>query len=136
MKSGFELSFHIHTVFQPICQLSNLLLNSKLKSPSMNVLGVVYLISCRGCDSVYIGYTAGTRLKKHRWSFEKCDMHSKIVIHSRNTDYILSLDNIKILYSECKYYEARIFLECWHTDTQSNSINEACAVAFEYSILL
>ena len=57
-------------------------------------------------------------------------MRSKIVIHSLNTDHILSFDNIKILDTCCKHYEARIFLEGWRTTAgKSNSINEVYAVA-------
>ena len=93
----------------------------------MDLFGVVYLISCRDCDSVYIsetGRTAGIRLKLHRRSFEKWEIRSKIVNHSLNTNHIPSFDNIKILDTGCKYCEARIFLEVWYTAIQSNSVNE------------
>ena len=61
-------------------------------------------------------------------------MPSKEVTHSLNTDHIPTFDNIKILATGCKYYEASIFLEGWRKDAQSDSVNEGCAVAREYSI--
>ena len=105
---------NIHTAFRFVCQVRNLLFNSKLKTPPLNLLGVDYLILFRDCDLVYdgeIGHTAGIRLKEHKRSFEKWDLRCKIIIHSLNTDLIPSFGNIKILDTSCKYYEARIFLE-------------------------
>ena len=132
-------SHNIYTAFRSIYQLQNLFFNSKPKTPPLDLLGVVYVIPCRDCDSLCIresGRTDGIRLKEHTRSFAKCDMTSKIISHSTNMHHFLSLDNIKILDSGCLFYKACIFLEGWRTVAQLNSINEACAVACVYSFLL
>ena len=106
-KVGRLLKPHnIHTAFRPVCQLLNLLFNSKPKTSPLDLLGVIYLILCRDGDSVYngeTGHTAGIRLKEHRRSFEKCDMRSKIIVLFLNTDHIPNSGNMKILKINFKY---------------------------------
>ena len=120
-KVGRLLKPHnIHTAFRPVCQLLNLLFNSKPKTSPLDLLGVIYLILCRDGDSVYngeTGHTAGIRLKEDKQFFEKCDMRYKIIIHSLYIDHIPSFENIKMFGTGCKYYEARIFQDSWRTAT-------------------
>ena len=85
----------------------------KLKSIFCNgFLSIVYLIPYRNFDLLCIGetrYTAGISLKEHRRSFEKLYMHPITIIYLQHTDHIASFDNIRILDTCCKHYEARTF---------------------------
>jgi len=87
---------------------------------------VVYRLSCKDCDAVYIGQTKrrlNTRVIEH-----KKDINKKIVNHSVITEHRLQFnhdfdwDNPTILDKEQRYYR-RLISEMISIKTHSNTIN-------------
>jgi hypothetical protein len=58
----------VSTIHKPFNTIRNILVKPKDKTPDARKCGVVYQISCGGCDSLYVGETARplqTRLNEH-----------------------------------------------------------------------
>ena len=72
---------------------------SKQPQPPMDIKGVVYLISCSECSTVYIGETGRTLkviLVKHKRAVRMGDVNNGIAVHSLKTGHSIAWDKAKI----------------------------------------
>jgi len=89
--------------------------------------GVVYQISCHGCDASYIGQTKRqlrTRIKEHVSDInKKSGFPSVITEHRLNFNHNFEWDKIKIIDNE-RSYKKRIISEMVHIKKQLQGLNK------------
>ena len=64
---------HIGTTFKPVNKISQMIVHPKDKIKTEDKCGVIYQVSCKNCDKVYIGETGRklcTRLSEHKKDFK------------------------------------------------------------------
>jgi hypothetical protein len=79
---------------KPHLKLRDILVSPKDKSDTMDQAAVVYKISCKDCDSCYVGETTRPlkkRIKEHQ------KPPSPLYEHHRTTNHAIDYDNPKIL---------------------------------------
>lgn len=115
----------VHTAFRPAVTLRNCLVAPKDKPPRDNVCGVVYKISCRDCDSTYIGETSrqlGTRLKEHKKSLTTGTLTSAVSEHSQNKGHEIDWDAVRIVEQEPLDFPRKV-REALHIRRQKPQMN-------------
>ena len=96
--------------------------------------GVVYKISCKDCEKVYIGQTSRalkSRTREHKRAVFTGD---KNFLHCAQTNHDFNFDDVEIV-DRCSQWSHRMFLEAWHSIREPNSINEHVHVPEMYKIL-
>ena len=84
---------------------------------------VVYEISCRDCDQVYIGQTSRQlqqRVSEHQRAVRLQDHLSLLYQHSNQHTHTMNFENVKILASE-KNDSSRVLLESFYSASKGNS---------------
>ena len=84
------------------------MVSPKDKSQKEKQCGVVYSVKCSECDQEYIGETArmlGTRLQENT---DGKHFNSAITEHTSSTGHCYTVDDIKILVNEQKWFWRKI----------------------------
>ena len=102
----------VGVAMKPVCVLSNIFCKPKDKVLNKEKSGLVYQISCRDCDAVYIGETdrsLKTRKRKHIDAVKKFNLKkSALCQHVAENDHFISWDNAEILRREPHWRKRRI----------------------------
>ena len=86
---------------------------------------IVYCISCKNCDKVYIGETGRhlkNRIQEHQRNIINEEPNSQIYQHKNLTGHAFDFENVKILATE-ENPSTRRFLEAGHSKIKTKSIN-------------
>jgi len=87
---------------------------------------VVYKLTCKNCDVVYVGQTKrklNTRIAEHKKDInKKISNHSVITEHRIEFDHDFDWENPRILDVE-KHYQKRLISEMINIKTQKKAIN-------------
>ena len=125
--AGFLRWQHIKMAFKPVKKtIGSILRKPKEKVPTEDSTGIIYEISCKQCDKIYIEQTAWalkTRVKEHKRAITKDDKLSLIAAHRRETNHDFDFDDTKIIDCSANWNQ-QTFLEAWHSINKPNSINE------------
>ena len=119
--------YNIKLSHKPTKILKNELCHLKDKRKPPDKAGVIYKLSCKECDSVYIGETGRQlkeRVQEHRRDVEKRKPLSKVFSHVNDTGHTFDFDDVSILDS-CGSAKIRKQLEGVYTVMNSNSLNRA-----------
>ena len=115
-------------------------------SPSLFILklnkdlstAVIYKISCKDFDKVYIGQTSKTfirsRTRDHKRAIFTGDRNSLLAQHGIKHIHDFDLDNVKII-NRCSQWSKILFLKTWHSIRESNAINEHTYIPDIYKAL-
>ncbi|XP_044765559.1 uncharacterized protein LOC123321847 [Coccinella septempunctata] len=117
-KYNYTLSYRRHAT------LENLLINCKKRREKEEMSGV-YKISCRDCESFYIGMT--TRNMKKRFNEHlKNRPISALGEHLKEKDHSTNFDNLKILHKETNYHKITLLeqYEILRKKNDSNLLND------------
>ena len=102
----------VGVAMKPVCVLSNIFCKPKDKVFDKEKSGLVYQISCRDCDAVYIGETGRsleTRKREHIDAVKNFDLKkSALCQHVAENDHFIDWDNAKILRREPHWHKRRI----------------------------
>ncbi|XP_044766187.1 uncharacterized protein LOC123322309 [Coccinella septempunctata] len=103
-------------------------LYSRLKdtTPKQFQSGIVYEISCKNCQDVYIGQTSQwlkSRLSLHRSDIKKNNTRCALTKHAHEERHEIDLDNVRILEKSSKYNK-RLILEMIHIKNNNNTVNK------------
>jgi len=111
--------------YKPRNKLRSTLVKLKDPVPQLQRAGVVYQISCSGCDAIYVGETKRrciTRVKEHN---ADCRLHrvgkSALVDHAVEKEHSFDFDNARILKFETNY-RRRVFGEAWHIGREKGRV--------------
>ena len=98
---------------KPVCVWSNIFCKPKDKVLDKEKSGLVYQISCRDCDAVYIGEirrSFETRKREHIDAVKNFDLKkSALCQHVAENDHFIDWDNAKILRREPYWHKRRIY---------------------------
>ena len=98
---------------------------------------VVYEISCKDCEKVYIGQTSRalrSRTREHKRAVFTGDKNSLLAQHCLQNNHEFDFDDVKII-DRCSQWSHRSFLEAWHSISEPNSINDYIHIPDMYKIL-
>ena len=105
-------AYGIQTFFKPTNTLRNQLVSPKDKPKKEEVMGPVYKITCegedRGCSETYIGETERSlkaRFLEHRRPSSVSSSEVSQHIHVESPGHQVSLDNVRVLTTEPRYFE-------------------------------
>ena len=88
--------------------------------------GLVYQISCRDCNAVYVGETGcsvGTRKREHVEAVKTFNIKkSALSQHTMDFDHRINWDNVKILMSDLHAYRRRV-VESFSINQKARSCN-------------
>ena len=115
----------ITVAHKPSTTLRDVLTKVKDPSPINSRAGAVYKIPCVECPATYVGETGRTlecRIKEHKRSIANEDTRNNIAVHHMSTKHQMNWEEAACLDFAANYHE-RMFLECWYTKSDNNSIN-------------
>ena len=91
--------------------------------------GVVYEISCRDCDKVYVGQTKNsldTRMKQHRAACRSMQIEkSALAQHAIEEGHSIDWEGAKVVVKETRWRQ-RLFAEAFHTTKKSDRAINRC----------
>ena len=111
LSENLQRLFRTHdipTFHKPFNTLRNVLVKPKDKIPKEQQCGLVYEITCKNCDSTYIGETGrnmGTRFKEHT---SRKGTNSAIKEHLEAEGHTCTLDGVKILEKEEDWFKRKV----------------------------
>jgi len=129
--------FNVNPTHKPVKTVGSILKKPKDKFDQDLLTGVVYKISCKDCEEVYIGqisHTLKSRTREHKRAVFSGDKNSLLVQHCGQTNHDFNFDDVEIV-DRCSQWSRRLFLEAWHSIREPNSINEHMHIPEMYKIL-
>ena len=129
--------FNVNTAHKPVKTVGSILKKPKDKFDQDLSTGVVYKISCKDCEKVYIGQTSRalkSRTREHKRAVFTGDKNSLLAQHCAQTNHDFNFDDVEIV-DRCSQWSRRLFLEAWHSIREPNSINEHVHIPEMYKIL-
>jgi len=129
--------FNVNAAHKPVKTVGSILKKPKDKFDQDLSTGVVYKISCKDCEKVYIGQTSRalkSRTREHKRAVFTGDKNSLLAQHCAQTNHDFNFDDDEIV-DRCSQWSRRLFLEAWHSNCEPNSINEHVHIPEMYKIL-
>ena len=135
----------VKIVFKQGIRLRNIL-NNNNKRTILNRHNVVYDLSCKDCDEVYVGQTKrklGTRIDEHKKAKHRNSLTSNVAEHALKNNHNVDFDNPRINYVENNHI-ARKWLESYQIEKykyqnknlMNDQVNSKTFVQDEYLLLL
>jgi hypothetical protein len=127
-------NFGVKAAHKPSTTLRTLLTRIKDRREVDESTGVVYQISCGGCNAQYIGETGrelGRRVEEHQRAIRNRQQSSHLYRHIQDTQHTIDWPNTKILAFQRNLYPRRIVEACFRSNNP-NAINRSLDLPVQY----
>ena len=88
----------------------------KTRVPDMKRKEIIYKISCRDCDAVYIGETGRSlqkRLREHKYSVKTNNQKNSIAMHAWDNNHQPDWDAAETMENEPHYWKRQVLEAIW-----------------------
>ena len=120
----------IRTIFKPGGTLRSVLTKVKTMTPELKKKGVVYKVSCRDCETYYIGEIGGSlqkRISEHKYSVKNNYRKNGIAVHAWDMGHQPDWDAAEVVEMEPHYWKRCVLEGMWIQKT-SQTCNLDCGM--------
>ncbi|EZA58152.1 hypothetical protein X777_01880, partial [Ooceraea biroi] len=118
--------YNFKTIFTIPNKLNQIIKSGKDKIENKDMMGVVYKIDCKNCDSCYVGQTKrrlDTRIKEHKADINKDpDFHSVVSKHRLDCNHEFDWINTQVLHRK-EHIKKREIAEMYFIKRHDKTIN-------------